>query len=381
MFTLLKNGYCFSPDYMGKKDILIVYDKIAAIADEIPPDKYGEVEVIDCRQCLVCPGIIDQHVHITGGGGEQGPVSRIPEIMFSEIIEAGITTVVGVLGFDSITRNIAGLLAKARALEAEGLTTYIYTGSYGSPTETLTGRVLTDIVLLDKVIGVGEVAIADYRSNHPSLEDLRTLASEANAGGMLGGKAGVMHIHLGDGKEGLDSLFRLLNESDFPIEMFVPTHINRNPALFEQGMELWRRGGNIDLTAGETAGYSIGEAFTRLWENNIDLNRVTVSSDGNGSSDNDAGINSINQLFKDLVSCVLDKKMDFADIIRPVTINPAKVLKLYPQKGCLLPGSDADILVLKQKDLTIHRLIVKGQVAVKGRQAVIKGKFEKTKYK
>lgn len=381
MFTLLKNGYCFSPDYMGKKDILIVYDKIAVIADEIPPDKYGEVEVIDCRQCLVCPGIIDQHVHITGGGGEQGPVSRIPEIMFSEIIEAGITTVVGVLGFDSITRNIAGLLAKARALEAEGLTTYIYTGSYGSPTETLTGRVLTDIVLLDKVIGVGEVAIADYRSNHPSLEDLRTLASEANAGGMLGGKAGVMHIHLGDGKEGLDSLFRLLNESDFPIEMFVPTHINRNPALFEQGMELWRRGGNIDLTAGETAGYSIGEAFTRLWENNIDLNRVTVSSDGNGSSDNDAGINSINQLFKDLVSCVLDKKMDFADIIRTVTINPAKVLKLYPQKGCLLPGSDADILVLKQKDLTIHRLIVKGQVAVKGRQAVIKGKFEKNKYK
>lgn len=381
MFTLLKNGYCFSPDYMGKKDILIVYDKIAVIADEIPPDKYGEVEVIDCRQCLVCPGIIDQHVHITGGGGEQGPVSRIPEIMFSEIIEAGITTVVGVLGFDSITRNIAGLLAKARSLEAEGLTTYIYTGSYGSPTETLTGRVLTDIVLLDKVIGVGEVAIADYRSNHPSLEDLRTLASEANAGGMLGGKAGVMHIHLGDGKEGLDSLFRLLNESDFPIEMFVPTHINRNPALFEQGMELWRRGGNIDLTAGETAGYSIGEAFTRLWENNIDLNRVTVSSDGNGSSDNDAGINSINQLFKDLVSCVLDKKMDFADIIRTVTINPAKVLKLYPQKGCLLPGSDADILVLKQKDLTIHRLIVKGQVAVKGRQAVIKGKFEKTKYK
>ena len=381
MFTLLKNGYCFSPDYMGKKDILIVYDKIAVIADEIPPDKYGEVEVIDCRQCLVCPGIIDQHVHITGGGGEQGPVSRIPEIMFSEIIEAGITTVVGVLGFDSITRNIAGLLAKARALEAEGLTTYIYTGSYGSPTETLTGRVLTDIVLLDKVIGVGEVAIADYRSNHLSLEDLRTLASEANAGGMLGGKAGVMHIHLGDGKEGLDSLFRLLNESDFPIEMFVPTHINRNPALFEQGMELWRRGGNIDLTAGETAGYSIGEAFTRLQENNIDLNSVTVSSDGNGSSDNDAGINSINQLFKDLVSCVLDKKMDFADIIRTVTINPAKVLKLYPQKGCLLPGSDADILVLKQKDLTIHRLIVKGQVAVKGRQAVIKGKFEKNKYK
>ena len=252
----------------------------------------------------------------------RGPVSRIPEIMFSEIIEAGITTVVGVLGFDSITRNIAGLLAKARALEAEGLTTYIYTGSYGSPTETLTGRVLTDIVLLDKVIGVGEVAIADYRSNHPSLEDLRTLASEANAGGMLGGKAGVMHIHLGDGKEGLDSLFRLLNESDFPIEMFVPTHINRNPALFEQGMELWRRGGNIDLTAGETAGTHY----------------------------------------------------------RTVTINPAKVLKLNSQKGCLLPAV-MRYLVLKTKGSYHPSFDCQRSGGRKGRQAVIKGKFEKTKYK
>jgi beta-aspartyl-dipeptidase (metallo-type) len=155
--------------------------------------------------------------------------------MLSEIIEAGVTTLVGVLGFDSITRSIAGLLAKARALEAEGITTYIYTGSYGSPTETLTGRVLTDLVLLDKVIGVGEVAIADYRSNHPSLEDLRTLASEANAGGMLGGKAGILHLHIGDGEEGLDSLFRLINESDFPVEMFVPTHINRTPNYLSRG--------------------------------------------------------------------------------------------------------------------------------------------------
>ena len=172
------------------------------------------------KKCLVCPGIIDQHVHITGGGGEQGPISRIPEIMFSELVEAGVTTVVGVLGFDSITRSVAGLLAKARGLEAEGITTYIYTGSYGSPTETLTGRVLTDIVLLDKVIGVGEIALSDYRSFHPSLEDLRVLASEAMAGGMLGGKAGILHLHVGDGREGLGSLFRLLDESDFPLNIW-----------------------------------------------------------------------------------------------------------------------------------------------------------------
>jgi beta-aspartyl-dipeptidase (metallo-type) len=365
------------PDDIGIKDVLVAYDKICDVKDNILPPNLWDIEVIDCKHCIVCPGIIDQHVHILGGGGEQGPISRIPEIMFSEIIEAGVTTVVGVLGFDSITRSIAGLLAKARGLEAEGISTYIYTGSYGSPTETLTGRVLTDIVLLDKVIGVGEVAISDYRSNHPSLQDLRTLASEANAGGMLGGKAGVLHLHIGDGQEGLESLFRLINESDFSISMFVPTHINRNHKLFEQGIDLLQKGGNIDLTAGETQGYTVAESLSRILEKRINFDRVTISSDANGSAPNDAGISSIGQLFNDVRTSVLDEKLEFTDVIKTVTENPARVLKLYPKKGSLLPGSDADILVLKENDLNIYRLIAKGEVVVEEQKAIRKGKYEK----
>ncbi|MBP1762750.1 MAG: isoaspartyl dipeptidase [Firmicutes bacterium] len=375
MFTLLKKGHCFIPENVGRKDILIAYDKICDIKDEISAANLWDVVEIDCQDCLVCPGIIDQHVHITGGGGEQGPISRIPEIQLSEVVEAGVTTLVGVLGFDSITRSIAGLLAKARALEAEGITTHIYTGSYGSPTETLTGRVLTDLVLLDKVIGVGEIAIADYRSNHPSLQDLRTLASEANGGGMLGGKAGVLHLHVGDGKEGLDSLLRLIDESDFPIGMFVPTHINRNQKLFQQGIELLQKGGNIDLTAGETIGLSLADSLSLFLEKKISLENVTASSDGNGSSP--TGINHINQLLGDLKTCILDHKLHFASVIRIVTENPAKVLKLYPQKGCLKAGSDADILVLNKDDLGIYRLFAKGQVVVSDERAIKIGKFEK----
>jgi beta-aspartyl-dipeptidase (metallo-type) len=376
MFKLLKNGHCYIPDNIGTKDILIAYDKICAVENEISAQNLWDIEVIDCQHCFVCPGIVDQHVHITGGGGEEGPISRIPEITLSEIIEAGVTTVVGVLGFDSISRSIAGLLAKARGLEAEGITTYIYTGSYGSPTETLTGRVLSDIVLLDKVIGVGEVAISDYRSFHPSLEDLRVLASEAKAGGMLGGKAGVLHLHIGDGKEGLESLFRLMNESDFPVDMFVPTHINRNPKLFEQGVKLLQRGGNIDLTAGETVGYSVAESLESLFKKGVNMETVTVSSDGNGSSP-DTGISSIDQTLKDLRICIREKQLDFATIIKTVTQNPARILKLYPQKGGLFTGSDADILVLKKDDLSIFRLLAKGMVMVVDDKAVKKGRFEK----
>lgn len=380
MFILLTGGHCFVPEDIGIKDILVCADKICLIQDKIIPDSQWKIEIIDCRDCLVCPGLIDGHVHITGGGGEQGPASRVPELAFSEIVEAGVTSLVGVLGFDSISRSISGLLAKARGLEAEGVTTFIYTGSYGSPTETLTGRPLTDIVLLDKVVGIGEIAISDYRSYHPTLPDLRNLASEAQAGGMLGDKAGILHLHVGDGREGLRPLFDLIEQSDFPTSMFVPTHINRNPQVFEQGMSLLLRGGNIDLTAGETAGYCVPEALTRLLRLRSHLDRITVSSDGNGSfpvSDvNPTGIAAIGQLLKDLRVAVLESRLDFSAVIKTVTVNPANLLKLYPRKGCIRTGSDADLLVLRRDDLAIQTLLAKGEVTVKDQKSVKRGRFE-----
>jgi len=380
VFKLLTGGHCFIPEDAGIQDILVCWDKVCLLGGKARPERQWDVEVIDCSGCLVCPGLIDGHVHITGGGGEQGPASRIPEIKFSEVVEAGVTTLVGVLGFDSISRSIASLLAKARGLEAEGITTFIYTGSYGSPTETLTGRVLSDLVLLDKVIGAGEIAISDYRSFHPTLQDLRNLASECLTGGMLGDKAGILHLHIGDGKEGLNPLLELMEQSDFPPGMFVPTHINRNQRVFEQGLGILPRGGNIDLTAGETVGYSVPESLSRLLRLYSSLERITISSDGNGSSPvsaaNQSGHTTIGQLLDDLRSAVLDTRLDFAEVIKTVTVNPARLLGLYPRKGCIKPGSDADLLVLRQDDLGIHTLLAKGEVAVKDQKAVKRGHYE-----
>ena len=315
MFKLLKGGHCFAPEDVGRKDILVVYDRICKIEDNIPEDMLWDVEVIDCNGKIVCPGFIDQHVHITGGGGEEGPGSRIPELMLSDIITAGVTTVIGVLGVDSVTRNIAGLLAKAHALQEEGITTYIYTGSYAVPTATLTGKVITDIALIDKVIGAGEIAIADHRSSYPTDATLKELASEIRVGGLLGGKAGVMHIHVGDGKEGLAPLSRLVDASDFPANMFVPTHVNRNKHLFLQAMEYALKGGNIDLTAGETSekGYSIPDALEILLKSGVNMANVTISSDGNGSipavNGGSTGVGRVAQLFEDIKQCILRRNI------------------------------------------------------------------------
>ena len=244
MCKLLKGGYCLTPENPGEKDILIVAEKIYKISERISEQGlFDDVEVIDCSGKMICPGFIDQHVHITGGGGEDGPGSRIPEVMLSDLIIAGVTTVVGVLGVDSITRSVAGLLAKAKSLEAEGITAFIYTGSYGIPMATLTGKVVSDVALISEVLGVGEYAISDHRSVYPSTQKLIELTAEVRVGGLLGGKAGVVHIHVGEGKQGLTPLFKLLEVTDFPKKMFVPTHLNRNKPLFQQALQYVKSGG------------------------------------------------------------------------------------------------------------------------------------------
>lgn len=382
MFKLLKDGECYSPEYIGKKDILLAYDRICKIEDCISENGLWDVSVFDCKDMFVCPGFIDQHVHITGGGGEEGPASRIPELMLGDIITAGVTTVVGLLGADAITRNMAALLAKAFALEAEGLTTYIYTGSYNIPTTTLTGKVITDISLIQKIIGVGEVAIADYRSPYPSGKLLKELAYEAVMGGMIGGKAGVMHIHVGDGKEGLSPLLKVEENTDFPIEMFVPTHLNRNKVLFTQAVEYALKGGNIDLTAGEASdkGYSIPDALELLMGKGVNIDRITFSSDGNGSMPSSTGnyseVGRAGQLFEDFRNCILQKKIGLNTALKPVTSNVARVLKLYPKKGALCKNGDGDILVLNKKDLTINKLFIRGEVFIDHGNVLKKGRFE-----
>jgi len=379
VFKLLKNLHCFSPFDMGHKDVLLVFDKICRIEDEIKTNNLPDAEVINCSGCIAVPGFIDQHVHIAGGGGEQGPHSRTPEIMLSDIIKAGVTTVVGVLGFDSVTRNISGLLAKSRALENEGISTYIYSGSYGIPTATLTGRVLTDIALIDKVIGVGEIAISDHRSSHPSLESLKEIAAEARSGGMLGGKAGIVHIHVGDGKEGLNPLFQVLEKSDFPLEMFVPTHLNRNQNLFKQGLKLLHMGGNIDLTAGEKNGLSITEALIMVMKKHSSLDNVTITSDGNGSVPGKSAkleIGQVADLLKDFLQSALEGKIPLDRLLKTVTINPAKILKIFPRKGTLAPGSDADILIMQEENLKVEMLLSRGEFLIKDQEMVKKGTYE-----
>jgi beta-aspartyl-dipeptidase (metallo-type) len=384
---LIKDVSIYSPEFKGIKSILVSENKIIYISEDIsiPEKNFPEVHVIDGRGLSAVPGIIDLHVHITGGGGEGGFTTRTPELPLSSFTLNGITTCIGLLGTDGTTRSMAALIAKARALEIEGITTYAWTGCYEMPTRTVTDSPRGDIVLVDKIIGIGEIAISDHRGSHPSERDIIHLASEARVGGMLSGKCGILHMHLGDGKEGLGPVSCIVKNSEIPYENLLPTHINRNKMLFEQAVEYALEGGFVDITTGivpegDDAIHPV-EAYKHMLDKGVSPYNITMSSDAGGSLPifdakgklikMGVGLPSTNLA---ILRGIVEAGIPLQNALIPFTSSPAKLLKLN-HKGNIAEGFDADILLLDEK-LEPQTVIAKGRVMVSDYKAVVKGTFE-----
>ena len=141
MMFLLRNAECFAPQPLGRVDLLVAGDKITWLGRELPPLPVAlQVDEIDLEGRRLIPGLIDCHAHITGGGGETGGARfRVPRQALSEFTGGGVTTVVGLLGTDDVTRTITDLVATTRGLTEEGITAYCFTGGYHLPVITLTG--------------------------------------------------------------------------------------------------------------------------------------------------------------------------------------------------------------------------------------------------
>ena len=387
---LIKNIDTYSPKSLGVKDILISYNKILYISSNIsiPPKNFPEISVIQGDDLTLIPGIIDLHVHIIGGGGEGGFNTRTPELSLTQLSKAGVTTCIGLLGTDGTTRSMGNLLAKARSLEIEGLSTLTWTGCYQMPTRTITDSARGDIILVDKIIGVGEIAISDHRSSNPSDEDLTFLASEARIGGMLSGKCGVLHLHIGDGKNGLLPLFDLHKNSEIPFENILPTHINRNHELFKQSLDYAKMGGFVDITTGikpeknDSVEVDPAKAYSSLLENKISPWQITMSSDSGGSMPiyDDKGelkaltVGSPNSNIETFRNCV-SQGIDFETSLIPLTSSPARLLKLIG-KGEVKEGFDADLLILDKK-LNIKYVIAKGKLLLENYNPTVFGTFER----
>ncbi|MCL7747032.1 beta-aspartyl-peptidase [Halalkalibacter alkaliphilus] len=389
MLMLIKQGEVYSPNYKGKKDLLVAGGKIIAIEDAIDVTSLNiNVQVINGEGSYIVPGFIDGHVHITGGGGEGGFHTRTPELMLSQATTAGVTTIVGVIGTDGTSRTMPDLIAKAKGLEEEGISCYVHTGSYQVPIKPLTGSIQSDLMLIDQIIGVGEVAIADHRSSQPTVDEISRIAAEARVGGMLAGKGGKVNVHVGDSYQTLSLLEEVISQTDIPITQFIPTHINRNATLFKAGVEYAKKGGFVDFTTSTVPSFleegevKCSRALKLLLDEGVPLEQITFTSDAQGSlpAFDDQGrliglqIGDIKSLFGEVRDAVMSEEVPLEKALHVITKNPANALKLKG-KGELAVGNDADIVILA-KDFQIETVVANGQVMIENGEVKVKGTFE-----
>ncbi|HYP28929.1 MAG TPA: amidohydrolase family protein [Blastocatellia bacterium] len=366
MLTLVENGEVYSPETLGRHDLLIVNDRIVMIGEVNRRSIKAlglDLKVIDAAGCVVTPGFIDPHEHLLGGSGEGGFSTQTPEINLGEIVTAGITTVVGALGVDTTTKTMSGLLAKAKALREEGMTAFVWTGGYNVPPSSITDSVRSDIMYIAEVIGAGEVAISDERSTDPTPRELARLVSDAYVGGMLSNKAGVTHFHVGDKEERLKPLRRLVEDFGVRPGLLYPTHVGRDEGLMREAIDLSAGGMFVDV---DTVEEDLPKWLRFYLDNGGDPERLTASSD--------ASITSPRNLFAQVRACIVEHGFAIERVLPVVTRNTSEVLKLG-SKGRLEAGKDADVLVLRKNAFEIKDVIVGGKHMVEDGRFIASERF------
>lgn len=375
---LIKNADVYAPEHLGTRDIFLAGGKIVAMAEKLDVT-LPDLEVIDAAGYIVAPGLVDQHIHITGGGGEGGWHSRCPELVFSELVKAGVTTFLGVSGTDSMTRSVENLLAKVRGLKNEGASGWMWTSNYAYPVTTITKDVRTDMLAIPEVLGV-KIALGDHRSSFPNQHEIMQILADVRVSGMLTGKTGFLHVHLGDFPYSFD-IFDECVAQGMPIKHIRPTHVARHPEVFRRACEFAKKGGFIDITTGG-GNYmgSAADAVRAALADGVPFDRITLSSDGHGSMPrfNEAG--EMVGLGIGSIMCDIETLRELKDdlvvekALTPMTKTVAGALGLET-KGGIAVGKDADLLFLT-KDFEPEWVFMMGKVAMRQGEVVMKGAFE-----
>ena len=381
MITLIKNTRLYSLKFLGTKDIAIVNEKIIAIDDNL--DQYKPIAnvIFDAENKITTPGLIDQHIHITGAGGKQGFSSMTPEIQLSELIACGTTTVNGLMGTDGKARDIKGLYAKAKALEEEGITATMFCGYYGVDSLTITGSIQEDMIFIDNVVGC-KIAISDTRSSYPTATEILRKLKDVRVGGFLSRKKGILHFHLGNLDTKMDILFELVNKYQFPIEHISPTHVGRTKELFDQAIEFAKLGGMIDITTGASKYTEPYESVLYALESGVSIDNITFSSDGNAGltkfddNKNPIGVKKapFDENLKQTIALIQIGGLSIEDAFKVITSNPANNLGLQ-HKGKIAVNADADLCFFDD-DFTLTDVFARGKQMMKNKKIIVKGTFE-----
>ena len=391
MLTLLKNANIVCGDSAFKQgevcDLLLAGGKIVEAGKRIDPGNL-DIQQVDLEGRFVAPGLVDGHVHFIGAAGDETYTSKTPEIFMSHFMRGGVTTAVGCLGFGHGLESVEHLYVKAQALRADGLSTYIYTGAFYVPSPSITKSAGMDIALFPYVIGV-KIAIADPCSSVPSVAEFARASSEAWAAGLQSGKSGAMQVHVGFHGDPFEFLMKVHEESGIPLTQFIPTHCNWSDNLVALASGYAKKNGYVDYSTildgarGSLTSVAASKAVQQALSAGAPLEKLSLSSDGNvGMPIRDENkvqhglyLERVGSLWHE-VRALIEGGLELEKAVSLATVNPARRLGLYPQKGIIKVGSDADLIVLNEKH-EIERVYVGGKLGLEGGKPKLFSHFEK----
>ncbi|MFL5593995.1 MAG: amidohydrolase family protein [Gemmatimonadaceae bacterium] len=368
MLLLIEHADVYAPEHRGRQDILVANRQIEKVGrvDRRKLESLGiDCDVIDATGCIVTPGFIDPHEHLLGGSGEGSLALQSPELFIDEICRAGITTVVGTLGVDTTMKTLAGLLARVKALKEEGLTAYLWTGGYDVPPTTMLGDVRQDMMFIEECIGAGEIAISDERSLAPDKHSLARVVFDAHVGGLLTGKSGITHFHVGESDKKLRPILELLENFDIKPEWLFPTHVQRSAELMDEAIAFANDGMPINIDVVEK---DAGKWTKYYLERGGPPDRFTISSDADSTTPD--------VFYGQICELVVKHRLPLDLVLQFVTTNTARILKLRT-KGRIAEGCDADLLVLTEGALEIRDVIAGGKRLVVDGECKTASKFLK----
>ncbi|MCF0254235.1 MAG: beta-aspartyl-peptidase [Duodenibacillus sp.] len=377
---LIKNARVYAPEDIGVADVLMAGGRIAAVAPGLTVSMPG-LETVDARGKILTPGFFDQHIHVTGGGGEGGPESRTPELVLSELVACGTTSVVGVAGTDFITRSIENLLAKVRALANEGVSAWMYTSNYRFPPSTISGEPAKDIFMIPECLGV-KIALGDHRSSFPTVDEVIHLLADIRLAGMISGKLGVLHIHSGNIPGAFD-MYREIVARGFPIRHIRPTHCARVRHVFDDAVAFNKAGGWMDVTTGGSCCFgSPADGIVEAIGMGADPSRITMSSDGHGSKPrfDDKGV--MVGLAVCGIECNLSCVQELAgkhgmplERILPMITSNVADSHLIGDQGRVADGAVANALLFDE-NLQLTDVFAKGASMMRSGEIVARGTYE-----
>lgn len=360
MLTLLKSGEVYTPRPLGLCDILMAGNRIIAMEKELRAPKEFPVNLVNCSGYKVFPGLVDPVFYPCDNSDTDNPDTLLPAKISGSAFRAGITSAIGSLGWNDITREPGTLLRKVQILRTNGLQCHAYTGGFSGQSSVLLKNSAADLAYVSDYVATGIIGVTDHRAGRLSAEMLSSFHANAESGATLGNKSPVVVYMPGEESQQYDDFFLRIKRVIPMAKHLMIAGVNRNKKLMESARKFGMTG--LINIAAYTGGFFEGEAIEAtkalkyFLRAGVPIKNISISSFA-GIEQHKTRNHNIEQqytaFYDAFYQSICDQNIPTDIVTKIFSTNAARSLRLR-NKGELYTGGPADILVATKDNLPVH---------------------------